>query len=47
MEWLVLAALVAVVAVVGLTLGMLVARRLDRWLMSRDEKPRDELDGPD
>jgi hypothetical protein len=46
MEWLVLASLVAAVAVVGLSLGMLVARRLDRWLVSRDEKQRDELDGP-
>jgi hypothetical protein len=47
MEWLVLVALVAVVAVVGLVLGMLVARRLDRWLINRDERPRDESDGPD
>ncbi len=47
MEWIVLAAIVAAVAVVGLSLGMLVARRLDRWLVNRDEKPRDDSDGPD
>jgi len=47
MEWVVLAALVAAIVAVGLSLGMLVARRLDRWLMNRDEKPRDESDGPD
>jgi hypothetical protein len=47
MELLVLAGLTAAVAAVGLLLGMLVARRLDRWLVDRDEKPRDESDGPD
>jgi hypothetical protein len=47
MELLVLAGFAAAVAVAGLSLGMLVARRLDRWLVDRDEKPRDESDGPD
>ncbi|HYU51234.1 MAG TPA: hypothetical protein VEO91_15025 [Candidatus Limnocylindria bacterium] len=47
MELLVLVGLTAAVAAVGLLLGMLVARRLDRWLVDRDEKPRDESDGPD
>jgi Na+/glutamate symporter len=46
-EFLVLAVLAAAVSAVGLVLGMLVARRLDRWLVERDEKPRDESDEPD
>jgi hypothetical protein len=47
MEFLVLAVLAAAVSAVGLVLGMLVARRLDRWLVDRDEKPRDESDESD
>jgi Na+/glutamate symporter len=47
MEFLVLALLAAVVTAVGLVLGMLVARRVDRWLVDRDEKPLDESDEPD
>jgi Na+/glutamate symporter len=47
MEFLVLAVLAAAVAAVGLVLGMLVARRVDRWLVDRDEKPRDESDESD
>jgi Na+/glutamate symporter len=46
-EFLVLAVLAAAVSAVGLVLGMLVARRMDRWLVDRDEKPRDESDEPD
>jgi NADH:ubiquinone oxidoreductase subunit K len=46
-EFLVLAVLAAAVSAVGLALGMLVARRMDRWLVDRDEKPRDESDEPD
>jgi adenine/guanine phosphoribosyltransferase-like PRPP-binding protein len=47
MEFLVLAVLVAAVTAGGLVLGMLLARRLDRWLVDRDETPRDEPDEPD
>jgi hypothetical protein len=47
MEFLVLAVLTAAVTAVGLVLGMLVARRMDRWLVDRDETPRDESDEPD
>ena len=47
MEFLVLAVLAAAVTAVGLVLGMLLARRLDRWLVDRDETPRDEPDEPD
>ena len=47
MEFLVLAVLAVAVAVVGLLLDMLVARRVDRWLVDRDEKPRDESDERD
>jgi hypothetical protein len=47
MEILLLAVLAAAVTAVGLVLGMLVARRVDRWLVDRDEKPRDESDEPD
>ena len=47
MEFLVLVVLAAAVTAVGLVLGMLVARRVDRWLVDRDETPRDESDEPD
>jgi Na+/glutamate symporter len=47
MEFLVLAVLAAAVTAVGLVLGMLVARRVDRWLVDRDETPRDESDESD
>jgi Na+/glutamate symporter len=47
MEFVAIAVLAVAVAAVGLVLGMLVARRLDRWLVERDEKPRDESDEPD
>jgi hypothetical protein len=47
MEFLLLAVFAAAVTAVGLVLGMLVARRVDRWLVDRDEKPRDESDEPD
>jgi Na+/glutamate symporter len=47
MEFVAIAVLAVAVAAVGLVLGMLVARRLDRLLVERDEKPRDESDEPD
>jgi len=47
MEFLVIVVLAAVVAAVGLVLGMLVARRMDRWLVDRDEVPRHESDESD
>jgi Ni/Fe-hydrogenase subunit HybB-like protein len=37
-------AVVAIVLVVGIRLGMLVAPRLDRWTEHDEEEPRD--DGP-
>jgi hypothetical protein len=44
MEFVVLAVLATLVLVSGITLGMLVAPRLDRLTERDDEEPRD--DGP-
>jgi hypothetical protein len=43
-EFIVVAVIVAVVLVIGVRLGMLVARRLTSWTERDDEEPRD--DGP-
>jgi hypothetical protein len=47
MDFFVVLVLAAGVTAVGLLLGMLVARRMDRWLVDPNERPRDESDGPD
>jgi hypothetical protein len=43
-EFVVVAAIAALVLVVGIRLGMLVAPRLNRWTERDNEEPRD--DGP-
>ena len=44
-EVLAIAAVVALVLVVGIRLGMLVAPRLNRWSEPDDEEPRDDQPG--
>jgi hypothetical protein len=41
MEYLVFAVVVAVIAVVGIRVGMLLAPRIDRMTTPDDEEPRD------